>query len=101
MPRDPEIYLEDIENAIKKTRDTPKTFLNAVTKNLENIGEAVKNIPDELKQKDPNTPYNDISGIRDILIHQYFRADRDIIWDIIQNELPPLQKAIQNIRKQK
>ena len=89
MPRDPEIYLEDIENAIEKiqryTEDLSKEefkaddkTVDAVTKNLENIGEAVKNIPDELKQEDPNTPWNDISGIRDILIHQYFRADRDV-----------------------
>lgn len=58
--------------------------------NLENIGEAAKIIEDE----DDDFEWRNISDLRDVLVHQYFRADKDIIWDIIQNEIPELEKKV-------
>ncbi|MHA2364234.1 MAG: HepT-like ribonuclease domain-containing protein [Candidatus Hodarchaeales archaeon] len=70
----------------KKTQD-------AVIRNLEIIGEAVKHIPEAIKK---NYPYDwrEVAGLRDILIHHYFGVSLNIIWDIIQKELPGLKITI-------
>lgn len=108
MPRDYKTSLEDIIEAIGKidryatgyTRETlaadDKT-LDAVIRNLEIIGEAVKNIPDDIRASYPEVEWKRIAGLRDILIHQYFGIDHDIIWDILQNKLPTLATQIKRI----
>ena len=75
-------FLKDI-----KTQD-------AVIRNFEIIGEAVKLLPNELKNKTEVIPWNKIAGIRDRLIHQYFGVNFEIIWTIIEQELTPLQTQI-------
>lgn len=64
--------------------------IDATINNLENIGEAAKNIENGKDDFD----WKDISDLRDVLVHQYFRADKEIIWDIIRNEIPELKKKI-------
>ncbi len=108
MPRDYRVYLEDILQAIEKigrytaglsaetlTRDD-KT-LDAVVRNLEVIGEAVKHLPDEIRAAHPNVEWKRIAGLRDVLIHAYFGIDVDIVWDIIQNKLPVLGRQVRQI----
>jgi uncharacterized protein with HEPN domain len=108
MPRDYKIYVEDIIEAIGKVnrftsghnRETfgadEKTF-DAVIRNLEVIGEAVKKIPDDVRGKYPAVEWKKIAGVRDILIHEYFGVDIEIIWDIIRHKLPILEKQIKQI----
>ncbi len=111
MPRDYKVYLEDIVEAIRKiqifTSDLSlqtfssdvKTF-DAVIRNLEIIGEAIKRVPEEIRSKYPNVEWRKIGGLRDILAHEYFGVDVEIIWDIIQNKLPVLEKQINQILKE-
>ncbi|MDX2040861.1 MAG: DUF86 domain-containing protein [Acidobacteriota bacterium] len=108
MHRDYKTYLDDIDEAIGKIgrytagltfetlADDEKT-LDAVIRNLQIIGEAVKNVPDEIRQQYPETEWKKIAGVRDILIHRYFGIDLEIIWDIIQNKLPLLANQIRQI----
>jgi uncharacterized protein with HEPN domain len=67
---------------------------DAILRNLAVIGEAVRSLPDEIKTTEPATPWASIAGLRNIVIHEYFRVDSDLIADIVTNELQPLADAI-------
>ena len=67
-----------------------KLVLFAVLKAFENIGEATKNIPPEIREKYPYF-WKEISGLRDVIVHHYWGVDIEIIWDIIENELDELK----------
>ena len=67
----------------------------AVLRGLEIIGEATKNLSEELKKKHPNIPWKEIAGMRDKLIHQYFGVNLDLVWETIKTELPELKIRFQ------
>jgi len=69
----------------------------AVIRCLEVIGEASKKVPDKLKTKGTDIPWQEISGMRDKLIHDYFGVDLETVWDTIQEDLIPLKKAIESL----
>lgn len=105
--RDINLYFEDILKAIKNIVKYTKglTFedfkknsllIDGVVRNLEIIGEAAKNIPLNTRNKYPGIEWKKIAGLRDILVHQYFGVDVEIIWDIIKNKIPDLRKKISN-----
>jgi len=110
MPRDYKVYLDDILQAITRIREytaglSPMAFagdaktFDAVVRNLEVIGEAARAVPETIRLEHPAVDWKKISGLRDILIHQYFGVDAQIIWDIIQNKLPPLEEQIRAMAK--
>jgi uncharacterized protein with HEPN domain len=108
MPKDYRVFLEDVLEAIGKIRvythglslqaftADSKTF-DAVIRNLEIIGEAVKQIPDDVRSQSPEVEWKKIGRLRDLLIHHYFGVDAEIIWDIIQNKLDALEQATQRL----
>jgi uncharacterized protein with HEPN domain len=70
---------------------------DAVIRNIEILGEAVKLLSDETKEKYPNIPWKDIARTRDKLIHDYFGVNIDIVWDITKNEIPTLSVQLKDI----
>jgi uncharacterized protein with HEPN domain len=70
---------------------------DAVLRRLEIIGEAVKNIPQDFRDKYPQVPWKQIAGTRDILIHEYFGVDLDLVWEIVERDLPELKEKIERI----
>jgi uncharacterized protein with HEPN domain len=64
---------------------------------LEIIGEATKGIPDSVRSNFPEVDWNRIRALRNILIHEYFGVDAEIVWDVVQNKLTALEKSARRI----
>ena len=109
MSRNLALYLDDILTSIGKierytanmTREAfvadERTF-DAVAHNLQVLGEAVKNIPDDVRDRYPQIEWRKIAGLRDILAHAYFAIDDEIIWDIVQTKLNALRDCITTMK---
>jgi uncharacterized protein with HEPN domain len=111
MPRDSEVYLEDILEAAAKIKSYVAAFsfesfqadaktVDAVLRNLEVIGEAIKQLPASLRAGHPEVEWKKVAGLRDILIHNYFGIDVEIVWDVIQNKLPDLEAKVTRILRE-
>ena len=74
-------------------------LMRAFVRSLEVIGEAVKNLPMEFREKYPDVPWKEIAGMRDKLIHEYFGVNYRIVWKTIQQEIPSLKHQIEEIMK--
>lgn len=108
MQREHDFFLKDILVAIRKIENyteklTYEEFLkdelrqDGVVKNLEVIGEAVKNIPQDIKNKKPEIEWKKIAGLRDILTHEYFGINFEIVWDVIMKKIPDLKKSVTDL----
>lgn len=103
-----EVFLQDVLKSIKKIQRyiqgksynefiKDDLLIDGVIRNLEVIGEAIKNIPVSLRKMYPSVKWKKIAGLRDILIHEYFGIDYELLWDVIENEIPSLHKQIEEI----
>ena len=70
---------------------------DAVIRNLEIIGEAIKNLSPELLESHPNVPWKGMAGVRDRLIHHYFGVNLDVVWQIVVEELPKVVSQVDKI----
>ena len=105
MSREYRLFLEDMRRACEKViRFTQqmtceqfvadeKTF-DAVMRDLEIVGEAAKHIPPEVRAQHPDIDWQKIGGLRDVVIHEYFGIDIEIIWDIVTREVPVLHQQL-------
>lgn len=67
---------------------------DAVVRNIEIMGEAVKSLSEKVKKDNADIPWKNIAGTRDKLIHDYFGVNIDIVWDIVKNEIPTILSKI-------
>jgi uncharacterized protein with HEPN domain len=102
--REERLYLADILSAIDRalayTTEGREVFFqdprtqDAVIRNIDVIAEAVRGVTESTRLAHPEIPWSKISGTRDRVIHGYFRVDLDIVWDIVNHELPRLRHQI-------
>lgn len=111
MSRIYSLYLQDIVEASERIAsyvkgvthsefETDQMRIDAVIRNLQIIGEAVKKLPDSIRDEYPNIAWQEIAGLRNRVTHVYFNVDINIIWDVVQSELPLLLTQIQQILKE-
>ena len=104
--RDYTLYLKDILAAIESiesfiagmdldTFHTDDKTTSAVVRKLEIIGEAVKQIPEEVRQNHSQVPWKEMAGMRDKLIHFYFGVDYQLVWKAITERLPQVKQEIE------
>jgi len=103
-----EPYLRDVLDRIAKIRryiegydydsfcDDEKTS-DAVIRNIEVIGEAIRHVPDDLRQKYPKIPWRQIAGMRDKLIHDYLGVDLEYVWNVASLRIDELEADIKGI----
>jgi uncharacterized protein with HEPN domain len=101
------VYLAHIRDAIQRIdaftsggRDhfmTDAMVQDAVIRNLEVIGEAVKGLSEELRTANPDIPWKQIAGMRDVLIHHYFGVKLETVWQVVVDHLPELRERVRQL----
>jgi uncharacterized protein with HEPN domain len=108
MLRDQDVWLADIAEACERIQAYVGTMgedafradrktSDAVVRNLEIIGEAVKQLPESIRAQAPEIEWRRIAGLRDMLIHAYFRIDDGIVWNIVETKVPPLLASVRRL----
>jgi uncharacterized protein with HEPN domain len=70
-----------------------------VIRSLEVIGEAARQMPKSFRDKHPDIPWREIASLRNVIAHEYFGLDVDIIWDIIQTQISKLAEQVKQIKR--
>ena len=110
MKRDFRDYVADIIKSIESLESFTKgmsyeEFVRdektvwAVIRGIEIIGEAVKSLPDDLKEKHPDIPWREMTAMRNKLIHEYFGVDVKVLWLTVQQDIPSVKPQLSEIFK--
>ena len=76
--------------------DDPRT-IRAVAFEFTTMGEAARAVPEEIQAQYPEIPWGKMQGIRNVLVHEYFRLDEEILWNASQEDIPPLIAALEKL----
>lgn len=105
--KDESVYLKHILDAIKKiesyTTGGRKAFFqntmvqDAVIRNLEVIGEAVRSLSPDFRRRHREVPWRSITALRNVLIHEYFGVEPEIVWRVVRRRLPSLKGYVETL----
>jgi len=91
--------LEYTSNMDQSLWEKDRKTIDAVIRNFEIIGEAATHVPEEVQNNYREVPWSQMKGIRNLLIHEYFGVDVDVVWETIQKDLEPLKKSLKKIKE--
>ena len=104
------LYLESIRDCLERIADyttggeqeflASRLIQGGVGRNLEVIGEATKNLSTELREANPATPWRQIAGMRDVLIHDYLKVNLSRVWLTVSTDLPDLRTTVTRLLNQ-
>ena len=105
MSRRSQLRVQDILDAIDRIASyvagmdyehflTDRKTQDAVTRNIEIIGEAARALPEDFKERHADVPWSEIVAMRNVIVHQYFGILPEVVWDVVKNELPVLRSQI-------
>ena len=107
MKRDDKTYLLHILDAVTQIQAytargradffSSRLVQDGVIRNLEVIGEATKNLSSTLRERQPDLPWKQMAGLRDVLIHHYFGVNLETVWLVVENRLPLLRKTVETL----
>jgi len=111
MNKDPKVFLAHIMESIglieeysesKTIQDfmRSKSLQDMIIRRIEIIGEAVKYLPDDIKDSHSEVPWKKVAGMRDVLIHQYFGVDIEATWDVVEKDIPELKSKLLRIQEE-
>jgi len=89
--------LARVENLNEESFVKDEVLKRAIVRSLEIVGEAIKNLPDDYRNKHSEIDWKSLAGLRDKLIHHYFGVDYGIVWDVAVKELPELKEKLEKI----
>jgi uncharacterized protein with HEPN domain len=105
--RDPKERLRDILEAIEHIEryalqgrgafERDELIQNWIVRHLQIIGEAARATPQEIRAMAPDVPWSQVIGMRHILVHDYFRIDTEIVWNVVENDLQGLKRSLQRL----
>lgn len=105
--RDPKLRIEDMLRAIESIErrvagdraafERDEVLQVYAVYHLLILGEAAYRLPASFREQHPHVPWNSMEGMRHILVHDYFRIDLEVVWQVIEHELPPLKRQLQAI----
>jgi uncharacterized protein with HEPN domain len=107
--RSPRLYVEDIKQACREILDFTREMTSAeefgkdrrtylaVVHSLEVIGEAARQMPRGFKSAHPEIPWREVASLRNVIAHEYFGLDNEIIWDVIKTQIPGLIEKFQDL----
>lgn len=106
--RDARLLLQDMLESLEKIEryTAGLTFerfaqddrtVDAVVRNLEVIGEVARQIPSEVRERYPEVPWRRVIGLRNVVVHEYFAVDVEIVWTVVRQSLPELKEALRRM----
>lgn len=107
-PRDWTLRIRDILEAVEKIQrytdgmeyssfSQDDLTVDAVLRNFSVIGEAARHLPESVAEVHPQIPWADIRGMRNVIVHEYFGVSLSIIWETVQQDLPPLVPELKRL----